>query len=165
MPVWLMTVRCVAAPPDGASGSNDCAHGPDDTAGDWRAGAFPGERVAQTSLGGAWTRMPFPQPPCTSSNSQEYPSGGRLDCAPPSVERPRLIAQLDSMFCCPVTLVSAPAGWGKTSLLAQWAGIAARRGHVLRYDAGIDRDYALSLDGLRVFLQDQLLLVSIAAAW
>src|SRR5256886_9395186 len=154
MPVWLMTVRCVAAPPDGASGSNDCAHGPDDTAGDWRAGAFPGERVAQTSLGGAWTRMPFPQAPCTSSNSQEYPSGGRLDCAPPSVERPRLIAQLDSMFCCPVTLVSAPAGWGKTSLLAQWAGIAVRRGHVLWYDAGIDGDYAITPEVWRRIVEE-----------
>jgi LuxR family maltose regulon positive regulatory protein len=37
------------------------------------------------------------------------------------VARPRLIAQLDQSLRVPLTLVSAPAGFGKTTLLAEWA--------------------------------------------
>lgn len=49
---------------------------------------------------------------------------------PPLVLRPRLVAMLDRARVAPVTLVSAPAGAGKTVLLAEWvrtgrAGAAA----------------------------------------
>ncbi|BCL13228.1 LuxR C-terminal-related transcriptional regulator [Micromonospora sagamiensis] len=48
--------------------------------------------------------------------------------APPSPEpvvlRPRLLRRLDSGTDGPVTLVRAPAGWGKTTLLAAWARAA-----------------------------------------
>ncbi|MEV0153985.1 LuxR C-terminal-related transcriptional regulator [Micromonospora sp. NPDC050686] len=38
----------------------------------------------------------------------------------PVVLRPRLLARLDEGTAGPVTVVSAPAGWGKTTLLASW---------------------------------------------
>ena len=37
------------------------------------------------------------------------------------VERPRLLAALDRSLSTPLTLLSASAGWGKTTLLAAWA--------------------------------------------
>src|SRR2546423_457340 len=43
------------------------------------------------------------------------------------VPRPRLIQLLDAGNERPVTLVSAGAGWGKTLLVASWAGAAARQ--------------------------------------
>ncbi|SBT45582.1 LuxR family transcriptional regulator [Micromonospora auratinigra] len=39
----------------------------------------------------------------------------------PLLARPRLLDRLDRGLAGPVTLVSAPAGWGKTTLLAAWA--------------------------------------------
>lgn len=39
----------------------------------------------------------------------------------PVVVRPRLLDRLDQGVTGPVTLVRAPAGWGKTTLLASWA--------------------------------------------
>ncbi len=46
---------------------------------------------------------------------------------PGLVNRPRLIERLDAALNNPFTLVSAPAGFGKTTVLAQWiAGIKAR---------------------------------------
>ncbi|SCG49407.1 LuxR family transcriptional regulator, maltose regulon positive regulatory protein [Micromonospora coxensis] len=39
----------------------------------------------------------------------------------PLLLRPRLTARLDAGAAGPVTLVRAPAGWGKTTLLASWA--------------------------------------------
>lgn len=44
---------------------------------------------------------------------------------PGAVARPRLLARLDAGLACPLTLISAPAGFGKTTLLGRW--IAARR--------------------------------------
>ncbi|PZF87749.1 helix-turn-helix transcriptional regulator [Micromonospora deserti] len=46
----------------------------------------------------------------------------------PLVLRPRLLAALDEGTGGPVTLVSAPAGWGKTTLLASWFRAAAEAG-------------------------------------
>jgi LuxR family transcriptional regulator, maltose regulon positive regulatory protein len=37
------------------------------------------------------------------------------------VERERLLSALDGAFATPLTLLSAPAGWGKTTLLSAWA--------------------------------------------
>jgi LuxR family maltose regulon positive regulatory protein len=39
---------------------------------------------------------------------------------PDRIERPRLFARLDDGLAGPFTLVSAPAGYGKTTLLSQW---------------------------------------------
>ena len=41
------------------------------------------------------------------------------------VDRARLVGQLDEAIQLPVTLVSAPAGYGKTTLISQW--LAATR--------------------------------------
>ncbi len=46
----------------------------------------------------------------------------RLD--PDRVRRPRLLARLDAASALPLTVVSAPPGFGKTTLLSQW--VAAR---------------------------------------
>ncbi|WP_328419114.1 LuxR C-terminal-related transcriptional regulator [Micromonospora sp. NBC_00389] len=43
----------------------------------------------------------------------------------PVVARPRLLRSLDEGSAGPVTLVAAPAGWGKTTLLASWVRLAA----------------------------------------
>ncbi|MFC2030093.1 LuxR C-terminal-related transcriptional regulator [Chloroflexota bacterium] len=43
---------------------------------------------------------------------------------PELVPRPRLIERLNAGLCCKLTLVSAPAGFGKTTLLSEW--IASR---------------------------------------
>ncbi|MET8122851.1 LuxR C-terminal-related transcriptional regulator [Micromonospora sp. NPDC005189] len=42
----------------------------------------------------------------------------------PVVARPRLLRRLNEGSAGPVTLVAAPAGWGKTTLLASWARLA-----------------------------------------
>src|SRR2546429_8368939 len=42
-------------------------------------------------------------------------------CPPYYLPRPRLLAQLDAATHGPVTLVSAPPGWGKTVALSAWA--------------------------------------------
>ena len=42
----------------------------------------------------------------------------------PVLVRPRLLGRLNEGVAGPVTLVSAPAGWGKTTLLASWARAA-----------------------------------------
>ncbi|MGE3234350.1 MAG: LuxR C-terminal-related transcriptional regulator [Thermoleophilia bacterium] len=41
---------------------------------------------------------------------------------PDRVRRPRLVAQLDAAAGLPLTVVSAPPGFGKTTLLSQWVG-------------------------------------------
>jgi LuxR family maltose regulon positive regulatory protein len=41
--------------------------------------------------------------------------------APPSVVRPRLVAQIDEGLSGRLVLITAPAGWGKSSVLAEWA--------------------------------------------
>jgi LuxR family maltose regulon positive regulatory protein len=46
---------------------------------------------------------------------------------PHAVDRPRLLRQLDDGLRCRLTLISAPAGFGKTTLLSQWAGSAPCR--------------------------------------
>ncbi|WP_442934417.1 LuxR C-terminal-related transcriptional regulator [Micromonospora sp. CPCC 205546] len=64
------------------------------------------------------------------------PAGGRLltsrlcPAPPPEplVLRPRLLRALDEGTAGPVTLVRAPAGWGKTTLLASWYRAAGEAG-------------------------------------
>jgi LuxR family transcriptional regulator, maltose regulon positive regulatory protein len=60
-----------------------------------------------------------------------------------TVARPRLFALLDAGIERPVTLVAAPAGWGKTMLLTSWMSAASLPGRVawLSLDHG-DKDPA-----------------------
>ncbi len=45
------------------------------------------------------------------------------------IERPRLLALLDQCLQVPITLLAAPAGFGKTTLLCQWVRAAPNRAH------------------------------------
>jgi LuxR family transcriptional regulator, maltose regulon positive regulatory protein len=54
------------------------------------------------------------------------PSAGQVGQPPHHVPRPRLLARLDDAGA-PVTLVSSPAGWGKSTLLASWAAARSNR--------------------------------------
>ena len=69
-----------------------------------------------TGLRGADTLRPSPQavPPVPLLATKLFIPHPRLDLVP----RPRLLAQLEAGLRGPVTLLSAPAGWGKTSLLS-----------------------------------------------
>ncbi|MFI6820622.1 LuxR C-terminal-related transcriptional regulator [Micromonospora sp. NPDC050187] len=63
----------------------------------------------------------------------------RLAAPPPPepvVLRPRLLRRLDSGTDGPLTLVRAPAGWGKTTLLAAWARAAGSPPSWLSVEAG-----------------------------
>ena len=50
--------------------------------------------------------------------------------------RPRLLARLDGITACTLTLVTAPAGWGKTSLVCQWLEARGLPAAWLQLDAG-----------------------------
>jgi LuxR family maltose regulon positive regulatory protein len=65
------------------------------------------------------------------------PSLAVPDLPPGYVIRDRVAAQLDAAVRAPLTLVTAPAGWGKTAALASWATTVSARG-----DAGGGRDTA-----------------------
>src|SRR5918995_3020133 len=52
------------------------------------------------------------------------------------VARPRLLDRLDDGLARELTLISAPAGFGKTSLLADWSQRGERRVGWLSLDAG-----------------------------
>jgi LuxR family maltose regulon positive regulatory protein len=64
------------------------------------------------------------------------PPTGLRDQPPHHVPRPRLLARLDDARV-PVTVVSSPAGWGKSALLASWA---AGRPNRAAWVAGGDRE-------------------------
>jgi LuxR family maltose regulon positive regulatory protein len=58
---------------------------------------------------------------------------------PTFVARPRLLARLEAGAAVPLTLVSAPPGFGKTTLLAEWARVAVAAGRGVAWlslDAG-----------------------------
>lgn len=55
-------------------------------------------------------------------------------CIPPLITRPRLLALLDAGLPRKLTLVAAPAGFGKTTLVAEWA--RAQRGMGARAQLG-----------------------------
>lgn len=71
---------------------------------------------------------------------------------PGLVTRPRLIERLNAGLHCPLTLISAPAGFGKTTLLSDWAQGAARAIAWLSLDEG-DNDPARFLAYLIAALQ------------
>jgi LuxR family transcriptional regulator, maltose regulon positive regulatory protein len=67
-------------------------------------------------------------PPSSAASRMRPPAEQLLSprLAPPRlphslVERERLLAALDGALSTPLTLLSAPAGWGKTTLLSAWA--------------------------------------------
>src|SRR5690242_1358709 len=64
------------------------------------------------------------------------PPCGPRDQPPHHMPRPRLLARLDDARA-PVTVVSSPAGWGKSALLGSWA---AGRPSRAAWVAGGDRD-------------------------
>jgi LuxR family transcriptional regulator, maltose regulon positive regulatory protein len=65
--------------------------------------------------------------PTSPPTSPVPPNLSRPRVPPAFVPRPRLTDLLDGDTPRPVVLVSAGAGWGKTLLVASWAGAAARR--------------------------------------
>src|SRR5512135_1209572 len=77
-------------------------------------------------------------------------------CIPPvrsgMVARPRLVQRLDESLGCRLTLLSAPAGFGKTSLLSAWAGECGHPLAWLSLDEG-DNDPARFLNYLAAALQ------------
>ncbi|WP_374102242.1 LuxR C-terminal-related transcriptional regulator [Micromonospora sp. U21] len=79
-----------------------------------------------------WSRVPEEQDRALVSTAPGHPAdppllASRLTPAVPPepvVARPRLLRRLDEGSAGPVTLVAAPAGWGKTTLLASWVRLA-----------------------------------------
>ena len=61
----------------------------------------------------------------SSQNTPAEPAGGRLVGVPrvsvSHLGRPRLLEVLEGDGDVPLRVVQAPAGYGKTSLLAEWA--------------------------------------------
>jgi LuxR family maltose regulon positive regulatory protein len=84
-----------------------------------RGGREPARRLTQSPLHRAKLRRPIP--------TEHY------------VHRPRLVGLLDEIVRCPVTMVVAPAGAGKTSLLSTWVAETSTRTAWLSVDDA-DRD-------------------------
>jgi LuxR family maltose regulon positive regulatory protein len=82
---------------------------------------------------------------------------------PGFVSRPRLVGQLDHGLVAPLTLVCAPAGFGKTALLADWARRGRRPVGWLSLDAGDNdparfwRHVVAVLEGVRPGVAERLL--------
>src|SRR5271166_2620018 len=69
------------------------------------------------------------------------------------VGRPRLLARLNDAVVCPLTLISAPAGSGKSTLISGWVQLeAGRRFAWLELDSD-DRDLARFLSYVILALQ------------
>ncbi|MER5704581.1 LuxR C-terminal-related transcriptional regulator [Micromonospora sp. NPDC002296] len=75
-------------------------------------GVHDGDAVPGPAAGSAGAGGP---PPLLASRLAPAP------LAEPVLVRPRLLRRLDEGAAGPVTLVSGPAGWGKTTLLGSWA--------------------------------------------
>src|ERR687886_26359 len=71
---------------------------------------------------------------------------------PNSVLRPRLIERLNEGLHRKLTLISAPAGFGKTTLVSQWLAGGSRPAAWLSLDEG-DNDFARFLTYLVAALQ------------
>jgi LuxR family maltose regulon positive regulatory protein len=85
-------------------------------------------RLEETAHVLSMVQAPAPDSPSFVPASPENEPGRLLvtKLAPPRlpnvlVSRDHLLARLDGAFSTPLTLLSAPAGWGKTTLLATWA--------------------------------------------
>lgn len=86
------------------------------------------EATAQTlqALSGAASAPPRTAAASRHGTSEPQPVLLATKLTPPRppralIERPRLLAALDGALSTPLTLLSAAAGWGKTTLLAAWA--------------------------------------------
>ena len=55
---------------------------------------------------------------------------------PEMVSRPRLLARLNEGLHCKLILISAPAGFGKTTLISEWLAACERPAAWLSLDAG-----------------------------
>jgi LuxR family transcriptional regulator, maltose regulon positive regulatory protein len=89
------------------------------------------EEVARALASESAPASPASSTPLPSAGQSHMPVSSRL--APPGlphtlVERERLLALLDGALSTPLTLVSAAAGWGKTTLLTAWA--SRHRAHI-----------------------------------
>jgi LuxR family transcriptional regulator, maltose regulon positive regulatory protein len=86
--------------------------------------------------------LPPASPDSTTRTHEQVLLATKLFIPPPAptlVARPRLIAQLTAGVGRAVTLVSAPAGWGKTTLLSTWHADLSGSGYPLAWvslDAG-----------------------------
>lgn len=63
------------------------------------------------------------------------------------IERPRLLEQLDQVLQKPMALISAPAGFGKTTLLAQWLDRCRLPNAWLQLDEN-DQEFPMFLSGI-----------------
>ncbi|WP_320066762.1 LuxR C-terminal-related transcriptional regulator [Micromonospora sp. RTGN7] len=93
---------------------------------DWdgTAVAVPGTAVTVTNAKGAVDAAPGFRAASGGATGPAPLLASRLVPAPlaePVLVRPRLLRRLDEGTAGAVTLVSAPAGWGKTTLLGSWA--------------------------------------------
>src|SRR5512135_1375707 len=71
---------------------------------------------------------------------------------PNAVLRPRLIERLNEGMHCKLTLISAPAGFGKTTLVSEWAAVCDQKVAWLSLDEG-DNDPTRFLTYLVAALQ------------
>jgi LuxR family maltose regulon positive regulatory protein len=88
------------------------------------------------------TRLPEPPLSRTGGYREESaPTAGPVGLSP-WVERPRLTTALEATARCPVTLVTAAAGWGKTAMLSEWRRAAPGAAAPLWYgdEGGADRN-------------------------
>ena len=60
------------------------------------------------------------------------------------VERPALLRHLDGVVAAKLAVISAPAGFGKSTLLGQWAGLLQERGAAVGWLSADARDNDLS---------------------
>src|SRR2546421_6349590 len=81
------------------------------------------------------TRLLEPAARADGDRVDSIPTAGPVGL-PPWLERPRLTAALEATACCPVTLVVAAAGWGKTAMLSEWRRGSFGRGAMLLYGGG-----------------------------
>ncbi|MFI1194236.1 LuxR C-terminal-related transcriptional regulator [Micromonospora sp. NPDC020750] len=102
----------VVAATSAEPGTHDGAAVPGPAATSAGPGAYDGAAVPGPAAGSAGAGGP---PPLLASRLAPAP------LAEPVLVRPRLLRRLDEGTAGPVTLVSGPAGWGKTTLLGSWA--------------------------------------------
>src|SRR5947209_825183 len=83
------------------------------------------------------TQLPEPLSPASGYPEDAGPASEAVGLSP-WLERTRLTAALDFTECCPITLVCAAAGWGKTAMLTEWRRAAQGRTTMLWYAGGVE---------------------------
>jgi LuxR family transcriptional regulator, maltose regulon positive regulatory protein len=79
--------------------------------------------------------------------------GGAHTTLQPAVQRTALVNRLRAVRGCPLVTLVAPPGYGKTTLISQWAGRDVRPFGVVRHDPGSRRAAAL-LEGVTGVLRE-----------